>query len=518
VQRWLFAFEAKEIQKYLLKGDKLRDMVGASELVNQFCQEFLDDTIEKLELSGSPEVIGQAAGGARLIFDSEEDAWRLYSIWQLMADRFVPGLKVVQALVPVNGSISDALQRSSECLRAAGNIPRAPLPEIGPLIDRYTRTGGAAVKYDRDEGAIIDRETFRKRQCFSELKNHPEKNSLIEKIGGLEWADSWPVEMDDISGPDREYIAVIHADGNSMGQVFSDLRVHLKSAGDRAPHILRSFSKAVEDTTVSAVKKAFEDVIFKDYLERNEPTKKWMAARPIVIGGDDITIIIRADLTFDFVEIFLEEFEISSQREIEKIAAEHGIEGLPEVFTACAGIALTKRAYPFSRGHELAESLCKFSKDSAKSRMKGSYVASCFAFHKVTTSIAGSYDIIMETELERPSGLKLWFGPYGVGKYSDELTQFARIRDLSAAISEFPRSAVNRITRSMYHNRITAQSDYRRMLQIARKRGHAELAVNMDNLLKSITVNDESPLWDQSGRTPIEEAMKLHEIHNRNKT
>jgi hypothetical protein len=39
---FLYSFEAKEIQKFIMRGDKLREMVGGSELVNQLCGEFLN--------------------------------------------------------------------------------------------------------------------------------------------------------------------------------------------------------------------------------------------------------------------------------------------------------------------------------------------------------------------------------------------------------------------------------------------------------------------------------------------
>ena len=64
---WLYSFESKEIQKFIMRSDKLRDMVGGSELINQLCGDYLLASLKGLGIDASKQsIIAQAAGWARI--------------------------------------------------------------------------------------------------------------------------------------------------------------------------------------------------------------------------------------------------------------------------------------------------------------------------------------------------------------------------------------------------------------------------------------------------------------------
>ena len=66
--------------------------------------------------------------------------------------------------------------------------------------------------------------------------------------------------------------------------------------------------------------------------------------RPIVLGGDDMTVIIRGDLAFQYVTEFMAQFEKETMNdEFKNILQQAELDKL----TVCAGVAFIKSSYPF---------------------------------------------------------------------------------------------------------------------------------------------------------------------------
>ena len=148
---------------------------------------------------------------------------------------------------------------------------------------------------------------------------------------------------------------------------------------------------------------------------------------PVVLGGDDLTAIIRGDLALPYAKKFINEFEReTSQGEMKNLLSKANMDKL----TACGGIAYIKASFPFYYGYKLAEELCHAAKTDAKAINKEN-VPSCLMFHKVQDSFVQSYKDIKARELElkpqddgkdktanngqkEPAKLKktLCFGPY----------------------------------------------------------------------------------------------------------
>lgn len=501
---WLYAFAAKEIQKYILQGDKLKDMVGGSELVEKLCKDFFKDTLKSLGINKSRfSPVTQAAGWARIIFDDKLDAEKVHAIWPFLVDRFAPGLQILQSLIEVKVSLPEAIRESEEILRVQRNIINVALPEITPLIDRNPRTGNAGVKYEKNSDPhILDLETLRKREFLK-------SNSLTEKMtDNKDNSIVWPSDMNAIAGNESNYIAVIHADGNNLGQTLIKLASHLEKQPGDASEVFRGFSSAIEDATLAAAQRSFKLVLLPDY---NKSRKGSVVARPIVLGGDDLTMIVRADLAFKFAKEFLGAFEEESQKTLQKHLGAFKISGLPDMLTACAGVALIKSSYPFAKAYELAESLCSYAKKIAKENLHNHYVPSCFSFHRVTASISDDYDAIMKKELTSSEGLKLWFGPYSVGRHMSKLTPYAEIEKLSDILEAFPRGTARTLISTLYKTTVLAESDYNRILHVAGTDKSKELS----SQIKKMTGQPDNKPWTSDLRTPLFDAYILNIVRGK---
>lgn len=497
----LYTFEAKEIQKFILRSDKLKDMIGGSEIINDFCGGFLIESLTALGIDPNKyAIISQAAGWARLFFENEHDGRALYKVWPLLADRYAPGLQVIQSLVSVDASLSDAIKQSAKILRTNRNRIQAQVPEIGPFVERYARTGLPSTDYDKSEKEHIDRQTFRKRTVTN-------TDTLIRNVFKDPEAH-WPKEMDHIAGK-GSYVAIIHADGNLVGEALLKISSHCQNhRGDEIP-ILKCFSESLKATTENAVQQAYEDVLKKDYKSSGE---KYIAARPIVIGGDDVTIIVRADLAFDFIDVFLRSFERESQKALDERLSKYKIQGLPEKFTACAGLMFMKKSDPFSSGYELTESLCQQAKKVAKAnRDDKGYVPSCFSFHKVTSSMTRSYADIQREELtSRERDCNLWQGPYAVGDKKGGLPSFNDLKTLAKTLDELPKGSIRTLIGTLYESRTNSLNDFRRILQIAGDSKAEKLKKSFVALTKN--ENDDEVIFTKDGQTPLFDAHVMRGI------
>lgn len=502
---YLYSFAAKEIQNFILFGGKLQEMVGASELVNQLCQDFLESCFSGLGIDKKKySIITQAAGWARIRFDNLEDAHLFASYWPFLSNRFAPGIKVVQALVEVKNSFADAVIQSEKILRTERNVIWPDLPEIGPLINRNPRTGFAAVQHYKNE--IIDRQSYRKRTAAS-------NTSLVDKIT-TDKILKWPLDMDSIATPENSYIAVIHADGNGLGNILMNLSSHIREKNlpeDTSIEIFKCFSKAIEDINKTAVRKAF-DTILKPDFERNEDD--YLAARPIVLGGDDLTIIVRANLAFEFTRTYMECFEEESGIVLKEYLGCYSIPRLPKQITTCAGIALVKKAYPFSRAYELAESLCENSKKAARDVAGDTFIPSCFSFHRVSASISEDYCGIQKKELTAhySSPIKFWFGPYMVGSHSGNLPKFIDLQALAAVLTEIPSGQIRELVQILYESKEEAKTKFMRILQILNRHNNSTKADDLKNRLVTLTDNADDVLWSNVNQTPLLDALRLREL------
>jgi len=353
----------------------------------------------------------------------------------------------------------------------------------------------------------VDRQTIRKQQY---AKTH---SSLTQKISKNILVTAWPYELDDIVSDESAYVAVVHADGNDLGSMLMRIGEHIAKTPQDAEKIYRMISVCIDRITVSAVQHATEKVLFPVYQAAGE--KSFIPARPIVLGGDDLTIIVRADLAIEFTCEFLSAFERNSRAELAELR--RMIQKFPEELTACAGVAFVKKSYPFVSAYHMAESLCDHTKRQAKqdrdSRKSGNPhppVPSSFSFHRITTSMAEGFSEVKGQELTgrgcfKGEPVKFWYGPYAVGDVSGKLPQYNQLNSLVQSIAELPTGSIRTLISTMHTDPVSAVKDYQRVLQVA----SADKSENFHNALQALTANTEQQLWNADMQTPLADAHLL---------
>jgi hypothetical protein len=236
---------------------------------------------------------------------------------------------------------------------------------------------------------------------------------------------------------------VVHIDGNGMAKVFQNV--------NSLPEI-RKLSIAVKEITHESLKKTIEEKIvkdferimkalgFKDEKEENFPkvknkNKLYIPIRPIIIGGDDITFVCNGKLGIYLAKCYLQKFEelAKENKELNKLKNKLKFEPL----SACAGIAITKAKFPFYRGYELAEQLCRSAKLKRKEKTpKGSWLD----FHIAYGGFSGTLEDIRESHYKAVKG-NLLYRPYYLTK--DNLYNFdAFVTAAKKLLEDFPQSKI----------------------------------------------------------------------------
>lgn len=387
---YLYGASVQGIQNFIFQTNELKDIVGASELVAQICTQIFRETV------GAPfrdeALIIGAAGNVRYYFDDLKVCARTVRDFPRRVMIEAPGITISQAVVEMTGDFPDRINELEEKLRSQRNQPQPSLT-LGALGMKRSNKTGLPLVASEGSGKSVDMTTAAKRRYIHALSLA--KKSFYGTDSDKEVdPDRYPYDIAKLT--DRnDWIAIVHADGNSLGQIVQRI------GGDMAQY--QRFSQLLDEATERAANAAFEK------LEVREGDA--YPLRPVVLGGDDMTVIIRGSLAIAYAQEFIHQFEYhTGQGELGQIV--HGATGLP-CLTACAGIAFIKSSYPFHYGYKLAEDLCSAAKHDAKHQVDaGGSIPSCLMFHKVEDSYVESYADIVERVLMPTDALSFEFGPY----------------------------------------------------------------------------------------------------------
>ncbi|MDR1371265.1 MAG: hypothetical protein LBJ72_14265 [Dysgonamonadaceae bacterium] len=387
--KYLYGASVQGIQDFIFQTNKLKEIVGASEIVADIC------TTAFKEYEKNGESIVRAAGNIKHIFNNKEDCEKAALNFPKKVMTMAPGITISQAVVKLKDDLSDYKNQADnleKLLINQRNRQVRPMTLGLMAIKRSPATGLPAVK--EEDNVLIDEASDKKEQ-YNAVKK------LAERSFGINLTDKQiAYDIDKITGKNN-WIAVIHADGNGIGNI-------VRAVGDDKEDMKR-FSGMLDDITKIAANAAYEKV-------KDKFASKVIPLRPVVLSGDDMTLICRADLAIDYTKCFIEKFEKESKKQFETIVLKktENQKLINQGLTVCAGIAFVKSSYPFHYAVHLAETLCSRAKNAAK-KIDEKLAPSCLFFHKVQDSFVENFDKIAERELTPKPNLSFEAGPYYCG-------------------------------------------------------------------------------------------------------
>ncbi len=513
-------FESKSIQEYLFSSGRLRDVIGASELVDSLTGQLLDDTLQSLGYQiGNDIEFSRRAGGAFYAFSEyENNIDQLKMLWTLTVQQYAPGM----AYDLGDGSGENHLTAFDEAKRAIrrdASRYRPMLPIASPLTERSRRTGLAAVSFD-DKDGMLDAATKRKK--------HMANPSLAEFIGrfspgeaDLHWRN-WPRNLepgeDDafpFHGDDRT-IALVHADGNGLGQLLMKAHKAAEQHPDRFVSVFKNLSEIIGECTQQAAQQATREVLI-EARKNNGP----LPARPILMGGDDLTIIVRADLALPFLRTFVREFEARSRGAMDRLC-EYSMEALPERLTIGAGMVYLGANQPFYLAGKLVESLTEHAKMSAR-KINAEQPPSSLAFHRVTVTLVEEYDAIVAgafTQMEHQMAYTQTLGAYyfQAGAATPRLDDLLELQQLIQA-DDMARGPTRQLLTLMGLSPSQARTRYRRWRQLMREHKQERLEkfdAILQRLLDGYSIDSDLPYANTGDRhiSPLGDALALMAVGN----
>lgn len=450
--KYLYGAAVQGIQGFILETNKLREIAGGSEFVEEICT-----TRFKKVLGKQPNnLIQGAAGIIRYLFDEEEkDALeKVVRCFPFEIQKEAPGITISQAVITVEGELHPKhISKLIQKLDAQRNNVQLSFL-TAPMIAERSRNNGQAAVHKESGNEFWSQQQKLKRKLA-------ENDTLAEKIGLPK--KSLPMgDLDDISGTGAhkdQWLAVIHADGNSLGKLILNANRVLQESGKDIKAFYRSFSEVLDKATTQAAELAARETLSFEIQEwEKTPEDYKIPIRPVLLGGDDLTVIIKAQHALEFSGKFIAEFERCSKELVYKSVLKPlgGFEEFSNGLTTCVGIAYIKPNYPFHYAENLAQQLCKAAKKVSK-KLDANCAPSSLMFHQVQSSFVGQWEEVIQRELTVQDGSFVG-GPY----FQQEQVGYNTIAQLggwSAALNETAKDGERNSLKSQIRALITEYID-----------------------------------------------------------
>lgn len=398
----LFDIHAK--QRFIFSSTRLKENVGASFQIT-LLDSWVEESVTKLNFS--VQWVSRSSGRLLLMLDCDSSARKLIGEVTRRAHAEAPAMDVSGVFVHMIGSYLSgddlravdhvayqyALNRSPALSRFAqmpflsrandSSLPAAPLyPDSGEVAAPSSSLKGRALSLPAQakvRQANLARDHFLnlarvQRLLYDEDEKLARDPTKLEEL--LQTASEGGVGV-----PSK--VAVIHIDGNGVGGVMRRLDEVLSEKGGGAlkgelevtegdSDALRVLALKISERLDAAVKLAFRSAwerVAKLARKDAEDSNRWYTAIPVVpviLGGDDVTVITSGDYALPFAVAYLRYYEEATGNDpiLRYLTPPEGQDTGP--MTAAAGVAIVKRNFPFHIAYELAEKLVDRAKNVGK--------------------------------------------------------------------------------------------------------------------------------------------------------
>ena len=384
----LCMYDIRGKQEFIYKSSKLKEIVGASLIIRDLFKDYLYDAAKVYR-----DCINEEFKGSDAVFryDPNEDKLKKFSFKEF--EERMNGNQYIGEIVYDGGGNFLMLYKNEEAMKKTTEIfTKKILKEIGTLRVVATYIGNIREdNYHSDDSKNPgDYERLYQRHRFCESTA-----LCTQPYGSLPIVQTSPVSSmpltymydhapKDISASGKSYfkcstetnaklkkyweevkdhgdemgetildnivaetkgedsmLAIFYIDGNAMGAKVQAC-LNGKKNYDDCVNLLREFSKKIQKTFIDDRKK---DMLKED--EKQSSDKKHFRSRILIGAGDEMTIICRADESYEIIKEYLSK--------------------IPSPYSSCAGAAIFHSHTPFSDAYRIAEQCCE---DTCKNYMK----------------------------------------------------------------------------------------------------------------------------------------------------
>lgn len=431
MNEFLVFFETSGNQAYVYATNKLRENIGASELTYRAGTRWVleaagfnnveTDKPSKFRewLGGAPanehvEVILCTSGKSLLVVKGRAKAEEIIAAVTTKAAKEAPGLCITGAIVDLVGrdkdSVKEAVKKAHKRFNANRDLMPTPAQRFQMLpFSEPCATSGLPASSFKEKKAYAESSLKKIKisgEWFKRIANVFQVRSVGEKLFISNSAEDVEKNFDDLA-----WLGVVFSDGNGLGQIVMKFDQWL----DGADYLetLRKFSVELDTATEEAFFLAAKEII--GAAKEQDGGGKLLPLVPLLLGGDDVTVMVDGRYALPFAKAFLDAFEKETEKQptLSKIAQKALGAGR---LSAGAGVAIVKKHFPFHSAHGLADSLLKSAKTTKKHVVQGTanlpFPCSSLDFHILFDAAFSDLDDMRKKRRTAQSGEKLWGGPY----------------------------------------------------------------------------------------------------------
>lgn len=384
----LCMYDIRGKQEFIYKSSKLKEIVGASLIIRDLFKDYLYDAAKVYR-----DCINEEFKGSDAVFryDPNEDKLKKFSFKEF--EERMNGNQYISEIVYDGGGNFLMLYKNEEAMKKTTEIfTKKILKEIGTLRVVATYIGNIREdNYHSDDSKnpgdyerLYQRHRFRESTALctqpygslpivqtspvssmpltymydhapkdisasgkSYFKCSTETNAKLKKYWeevkdhGDEMGETILDNIVAETKGEDSMLAIFYIDGNAMGAKVQACLQEKKNYDD-CVNLLREFSKKIQKTFIDDRKK---DMLKED--EKQSSDKKCFRSRILIGAGDEMTIICRADESYEIIKEYLSK--------------------IPSPYSSCAGVAIFHSHTPFSDAYRIAEQCCE---DTCKNYMK----------------------------------------------------------------------------------------------------------------------------------------------------
>ncbi|OGL45036.1 MAG: hypothetical protein A2161_03245 [Candidatus Schekmanbacteria bacterium RBG_13_48_7] len=375
---FIAAIDIDQVQRFIFKADKLKEMLGASELIKKS----LEITQSECDKPGSGvELIWPVSGTLKLRSDDLHKLAKF--LWTIRENLFSQlGLTATFAILEEDNNLTLTYRKITARMRKLKDnksgedcLPTSPYFAqclIQPNLPA-NHWFPAFWEDDRQRRSLIS--------WISKIRE-TEKDyvSLIEEWSRFQSKGyKKPSEFKHLIASESDsYIALIKGDGDGMGKLLASLNWDDPSWNDEKPPYRRAYEYAMSiDRCIKESLKNAIKILVPEVPEESE----FFPIIPLLAGGEDLWVISRRDIALKFVILLAQEYSKNIEKEpvITKAFEVAGLKS-KEKLTISFGVLFAKQGYPFDAQIDLVDELLHSAKQYRR-ELPLSDLEGCVDFH-----------------------------------------------------------------------------------------------------------------------------------------
>lgn len=371
----LVMYDVRGIQNYIFRTNHIKDIIGASAMVENIITEGLEHIVAEKEWDKTSfltkwesdqgdeflknekiqmQVMFIGGGNAYVLFRTGKMAHEVNKKLAKYVLDHTYSLNLAVAMVKKSDNYAENYKKINEEMRHV----KGRMPEVKPVgampfmaVDSITGYPLSKIEKIKNEDGEIEQKKWLCTETFLKREKFP-KGESAEKI-----LDNMVTEKGDNSS-----LAIVHMDGNNMGKRIQKI-MSGKTDYLEAITTMRKISMNIKNGFQEAYS-VMENYIDTKLAPKVTGNRAGKLQRKIILAGDDITFICNASVAIDAVVEFLHQVSEKKLYENTELSEEDNLKEY--AFSACAGIAFINSHFPFSDGYKVAEECCESAKKKAK--------------------------------------------------------------------------------------------------------------------------------------------------------